>query len=172
MNKKNTSKPATGMVATKKNGSWADKIINISAILLFVGAFTWMIIAVVNDAGSDKTSTDAYIASLPSTQDTIAHNKICMVDDVYQGDYPTVEYKLINKTYYGCSQKATRDLAQKAKLRVAIDPVTNEEIDKAIALIAVHPKRDGKVLYFKSVETFNMYKKTGIHETELAKEKF
>ena len=159
MNKKNTSKPTPGKVATKKNRRWGDKILNVFAILLFVGAFTWMIIAVVNDARSDKTSTDAYIASLPSIQDTIAHNKICMVDDIYQGDYPTVEYKLINKTYYGCSQKATRDLAQKPKLRVAVDPVTNEEIDKAIAVVALNPKRDGKVLYFKSVESFNKYQK-------------
>lgn len=167
MNRKKTSKPATGKVRIKNKGHWSDKIINVFAILLFVGAFTWMIVAVVNDAQNDHTSKDAYIASLPPTQDTIAHNKICMVDDIYQGDFPTLELKLTNNRYYGCSQKARRELAQKSELRLAIDPVTNEEIDKAIAVIALHPKRDGKVLYFKSMETFIAFKtKPGNIETE------
>jgi hypothetical protein len=48
----------------------------------------------------DDPTQDGYVASLPPQQDTIRHNKICMVDDIYQGDYPTLPLTLNARTYY------------------------------------------------------------------------
>ena len=133
--------------------------INVFVIILFGGAFIWMGINVFNETTAEKKTQDAYLASLPNVKDTIAHSKICMVDNIYQGDYPSIPISINNRTYYGCSQKANRDLTSIDSLRVAIDPISKAEVDKAKAIIAIHPNKDGKVMYFGSKETYDQYLK-------------
>ena len=150
---------------TNKRGKAEEWFINILAII-FLGAGFVVIAYMATQMGSGHAkSEDGYLTSLPAQNDTIAHNRVCMVDDFYQGDYPTLSLALFNKTYYGCDAKATQDLVNKQDLRVAIDPVTKRKIDKASAVIGLHPKRDGKVLYFESKETFTQYLHSPSHET-------
>ena len=80
-----------------------------------------------------------------------------MIEDVYQGDFKTLSISMINKTYYGCSPKATKDLAADSTNRFAIDPISKRKVDKATAVIALHPDKNGKVLYFESKATHNKY---------------
>ena len=117
----------------------------------------FIVFMTANNTAHNDDGNDSYLASLPAQEDTIAHNKICMVDDIYQGDYPTINFSLANKTYFGCDAKAIQSLTTNADLRSAIDPVTHRKIDKASAVIAIDPKRDGKVLYFESMQTFTQY---------------
>ena len=116
-----------------------------------------MSVIIYNETTSEKDSKEQYIASLPSLTDTIPHSKICMVDDIFQGDFPSTPVSINNKTYYGCSQKATRDLTTVDSLRMAIDPMSKEKVDKATAIVAIHPDKDGKVMYFGSKDTYNKY---------------
>ena len=140
---------------TKKK--WETRLINAFAIVAFGVTFLWIGMSVYNEATSEKKMRDEFIAALPDVTDTIEHKKICMVDDIYQGDYPTLAVRVRNKTYYGCSQKAIRDLTGIDSLREAIDPVSQERVDKSKALIAIHPDRDGKVVYFGSKDTYGTY---------------
>ena len=133
---------------------------NTFAIVLFGGIFVWMGMTVYKEMTHEKEMDDQYRASLPNVRDTIDHRKVCMVDDIYQGDYPTLPVSVNDKTYYGCGQKATRDLNSVDSLRVAIDPVSKEKVDKATAIIAIHPKKDGKVMYFASKDTYDKYLNT------------
>ena len=152
---KGSMRTSVNSLKTKKGaGNWIKENI---ALVVFGGAL--IVFAYVSIQGGSKKNhgNNAYIASLPAQTDTIAHNKICMVDDIYQANYPTLMVMLSNRAYYGCSTKATQDLATQPKFRKAVDPITKSQIDKATALIAIHPKRDGTVLYFESEKTFNLY---------------
>jgi hypothetical protein len=149
-----------GKNAGKKKSKIEEWFINILAVVLLGGGIVLIVVMTAQMGRHDDPTEDGYIASLPPQQDTISHSKICMVDDIYQGDYPTLPLTLNTRTYYGCDVKAINSLTNKLELRTALDPVTNREIDKASAIIAIHPKRDGKVLYFESMESFNQYLNT------------
>lgn len=147
----------TGKNSGKKKSKFEEWFINILAIALLGGGMVLIVVMTAQMGRHDDPTKDGYIASLPPQQDTISHSKICMVDDIYQGDYPTLPLTLNTGTYYGCDAKAINDLTTKLALRTDLDPITNRKIDKASAIIAIHPKRDGKVLYFESMESFNQY---------------
>ena len=147
----------TGKKPGKKKSKFEEWFINILAIVLLGGTIVVIVFMTTQSAINDDKAKEAYLASLPPQQDTIAHSKICMVDDFYQGNYPTLPLKLSTKTYYGCDPKAIRELTAKNEVRSATDPVTGRKVDKAAAVIALHPKRDGKVLYFESHDTFAQY---------------
>ena len=141
----------------KSKGKWYEFSMNVFAIVGFAAAFLLIIWSYYRDASHEKQGEALYLASLPAVQDTIPHSKVCMVDDFYQGDFPTVAVSLNNTLYYGCSRKAARDLAAIDSLRIAVDPVTKKKVDKGVAIIAIHPDRNGKVVYFGSQETYNEY---------------
>lgn len=152
--KKSVKKPA------KKKGKLEEWFINILAIVLLGGALVVIVFMTTRMGSEHSNEKDQYLSSLPSQSDTISHSKICMVDDIYQGDYPTLSVRLSVNTYYGCDAKAIHDLSNKQEIRFAIDPVTKRKVDKASAVVGLHAKRDGKVLYFESKETFDQYLKT------------
>jgi len=149
--KKSVKKPA------KKKGKLGEWFINIFAIVLFGGGLVYFVLMTTQTSGPHSKEVDPYLASLPAQGDTISHNKICMVDDIYQGDYPTLSVGIAGRTYFGCDTKAILDLSSKQDIRFAIDPVTKKKVDKATAVIGIHPKRDGKVVYFESRETFTEF---------------
>jgi YHS domain-containing protein len=51
-----------------------------------------------------------------------------------------------------CKEK----LRSNAKSRVAIDPVSGKEVDKATAVIGASP--DGKVFYFENLDNLKQFK--------------
>lgn len=152
--KKSAKKPG------RKKGKIGEWFINVLAIVLLGGGLVLIVYMTTQMSGQHSKDTDQYLASLPSQSDTISHNKICMVDDIYQGDYPTLSVRLSANSYYGCDAKAIHELSTKQNVRFAIDPVTKCNVDKGSAVVGLHSKRDGKVLYFESNETFKQYLKT------------
>jgi YHS domain-containing protein len=75
---------------------------------------------------------------------------VCMINEHAMGkDQIPVEVE--GKTYYGCCEMCKKALAADAAKRVAIDPVTGKQVDKATAVIAA--QEDGRVFYFESDET-------------------
>ncbi len=148
----------------KKKGKAEEWFINILAIVLLGAGLVVIVYMTTQMSGTHSKDSDQYLASLPSQSDTISHNKICMVDDIYQGDYPTLAVLLSANTYYGCDAKAIHELSSKQDVRFAIDPVTKRKVDKASAVIGLNPKRDGKVLYFESKTTFTQYLNPDQHD--------
>lgn len=147
-------RPKKSVKIKQRANDWAKNTI---VLVVFGGAlilFAYMSMQVDSKEG---IANDNYLASLPAQQDTIAHDKICMVDNIYQANSPTILLTVSNRSYYSCSAKATQELATKPNIRQAVDPITKNQIDKATAVIALHPKRDGTVLYFESEKTFNQY---------------
>jgi YHS domain-containing protein len=81
--------------------------------------------------------------------------RVCMVNDsVFPKDQIPVQVD--GKTYFGCCEMCKGRLASDASARVATDPVSGKQVDKATAVIGTTP--DGKVLYFESDATFTAFK--------------
>ncbi len=82
--------------------------------------------------------------------------RVCMVNDtVFPRDQIPVEVE--GKTYFGCCEMCKGRLAKDEAIRMAIDPVSGKQVDKATAVIGAGP--DGKVQYFENEETFARFGK-------------
>ena len=74
---------------------------------------------------------------------------VCMINEHAMGkDQIPVEVE--GKTYYGCCEMCKKALAENADKRVAKDPVSGKQVDKATAVIAA--QEDGRVFYFENDE--------------------
>jgi YHS domain-containing protein len=81
---------------------------------------------------------------------------VCMVNEEAMGS-EQVPVEVDGKTYYGCCQMCKDSLTKNADKRVAKDPVTGKQVDKATAVIAA--QEDGHVFYFESDETLAKFNK-------------
>ena len=72
---------------------------------------------------------------------------VCMVNEHDMGK-PQIPVEVEGKTYYGCCAMCKKTLAENATARVAIDPVSGKQVDKATAVIAA--QEDGRVFYFEN----------------------
>ena len=80
---------------------------------------------------------------------------VCMMTDHL---FPKEQIPVVveNKTYYGCCEMCEARLKANAESRVAVDPVSGEQVDKAVAVIGATPA--GGVYYFESVENLKSFK--------------
>ena len=79
---------------------------------------------------------------------------VCMVNEQAMGK-DQIPVEVDGKTYYGCCDMCKKALADNAEKRVAADPITGKQVDKAKAVIAA--QEDGRVWYFESDETLAKY---------------
>jgi YHS domain-containing protein len=79
---------------------------------------------------------------------------VCMINEHAMGkDQIPVEVE--GRTYYGCCDMCKKALTTDATKRVAVDPVTRKQVDKATAVIA--SQQDGRVFYFENEENLARY---------------
>lgn len=133
-----------------------DTFVNVLTFVLFGVIFLVCGIAVYFNEVHRAEKTDKYISNLPSFEHSISPDKVCMHDNLYSAS-PRIPVHFMNRTYYGCNKKAIGYLSSDESLRFAIDPVDKTRVDKATAIIALHPDRNGKVMYFGSKQTYNKY---------------
>lgn len=74
---------------------------------------------------------------------------VCMVNEHAMGK-DQIPVEVDGKTYYGCCEMCKKALATDASKRVATDPISGKEVDKASAIIGA--AEDGHVFYFASLE--------------------
>jgi len=72
---------------------------------------------------------------------------VCMVNDAFY-DKKQVHVQVDGKDYYGCCEMCKERLAQEVSLRVAVDPVSGKEVDKATAVIGADSYK--RVFYFEN----------------------
>lgn len=82
-------------------------------------------------------------------------SKVCMINEQFM-DKEQIPVKVDGKTYYGCCEMCKKALASDASKRVAIDPVSLKEVDKAKAVIGADEK--GKVHYFENEENLRKFR--------------
>jgi YHS domain-containing protein len=127
-------------------------ILAVSAAVLFV---------TLSVAQSDKPAKSGMnMGDTPATQPSgkltkmESPKRVCMVTNkAFEDDQIAVEVG--GKTYYGCCEMCKGRLTSDAKLRSAVDPVSQKPVDKAEAVIAADSK--GKVFYFENDENLAAY---------------
>lgn len=77
-----------------------------------------------------------------------------MINDQFMGR-PQIPVLIDGRTYYGCCPACKETLEKRPEARMALDPVTQEPVDKAKAVIV--KDATGKVLYFASEETLRRF---------------
>ena len=82
---------------------------------------------------------------------------VCMVNDAVY-DKKQVHVQVEGKDYYGCCEMCKERLATDVALRVAIDPVSGKEVDKATAVIGADSYN--RVFYFENEKNFEKFKET------------
>jgi len=82
---------------------------------------------------------------------------VCMINDAYFGR-PQISVIVNGKTYYGCCPSCEAKLKNNINARMAIDPISKKQVDKATAVIGA--KFDTSVLYFENEENMKAYKIT------------
>ncbi|MCH5688793.1 hypothetical protein LWM68_33775 [Niabella sp. W65] len=80
-----------------------------------------------------------------------------MVNDAYMGK-KQFDVKFQGKTYYGCCEMCKERIPKDASVRVATDPYSHKQVDKAVAVIAV-TGNNGEVSYFESKDNYDNYLK-------------
>lgn len=129
-----------------------------SIIMLIVGIFV---------AGAALTLFVGITSSQPAltrsksvfqqSEKSLKKNLVCMVNDTYMKK-EQILVEVDNKKYYGCCQMCVETITNKRETRYANDPLTGNEVDKALAFIALNPESTaGKVLYFANVENYQKY---------------
>lgn len=84
----------------------------------------------------------------------VDNTEVCMVNDRFFGR-EQIPVLVDGKTYFGCCEGCKKRLAEDESVRYALDPLTNEKVDKATAVVGARP--DGSVLYFASRDTLERY---------------
>lgn len=95
-----------------------------------------------NVATSAIIFSDTAITKLPNKQ-------VCMINNRFMNS-DQIAVPLNNKTYYGCCEGCVKTLNEDSTSRFITDPLSGEQVDKAIAFIIGKPGSKEDVLYFKS----------------------
>nr|WP_262906049.1 hypothetical protein [Sphingobacterium sp. FBM7-1] len=87
--------------------------------------------------------------------DVVPSEEVCMVNNAYMGK-KQFEVNFEGKIYYGCCQMCKERIPKDPSTRVAIDPFSKKQIDKATAIIAI-TGNNGEVSYFENNTTYTNY---------------
>lgn len=86
--------------------------------------------------------SDTGLIRLPNSQ-------VCMINNKFMNK-DQIAVAVNNKTYYGCCEGCVKKLSEDPTSRFATDPLSGNQVDKAIAYIIGKPGTKDDVLYFKS----------------------
>jgi len=93
-----------------------------------------------------------------SLGDLVPSDQVCMVNNDYMGR-DQIEVIVDGKTYYGCCKMCEDRLPVDETVRVAVDPISKNQVDKADALIAITGSK-GEVSYFENEANYKKYVET------------
>lgn len=68
---------------------------------------------------------------------------------------PQLAVDIDGHTYFGCCEGCRNRLAADARLRAAVDPISGQTVDKAVAVVGVNAR--GGLVYFENAANFRTY---------------
>ncbi|MDH4227257.1 MAG: hypothetical protein OEV59_05840 [Deltaproteobacteria bacterium] len=98
------------------------------------------------------------VAAEPVIKEEPDKSKVCMINNRYMGS-GQIPVTVDGKTYYGCCAGCAKTLTDKKESRMAKDPLTGKEVDKATAFIAVDYS-NSTVYYFENKANYEKFIKT------------
>jgi len=95
------------------------------------------------------------ILAADNTVKQVNAKNICFINKTrFQRTLKSV--KVDGKTYYGCCDDCLAKLKDDPQTRMAVDPVSGKEIDKATAVIGAD--RNGKIYFFENRENLKKFR--------------
>lgn len=110
--------------------------------------------------GTDGKVVEVHLAAAAKSQakkaalTVVKNNLVCMINEQFM-NREQIPVEVEGKTYYGCCEGCKQTLAADASTRVAKDPVSGKEVDKATAVIGAD--ESGRVYYFENEANLNKY---------------
>jgi len=148
----------------KVNNKISKNSFDMSKIIIGFISLSALLFTACGQAGSNKAEAAQHSQATPeshghSTQigELVPSDEVCMVNDAYMGK-KQFDVKFGGKTYYGCCEMCKERIPKDASVRVAIDPYSHKQVDKALAVIAV-TGNNGEVSYFENKENYAKYVK-------------
>lgn len=108
------------------------------------------LVACNSRSGNDKAADAAN--SAPEIGDHLSNDLVCMINDVYMG-VPQTEVVYEDKTYYVSCDMCEERIPKEKEARIAIDPYTLKDVDKADAYIVLIGEQ-GQVAYFENEQNY------------------
>jgi len=124
-----------------------SNIIYISFLIIASVAF-----AACNSGNKDSETAKEQVTATPQSGDHVPSNLVCMVNNAYMG-VPQLEVAYEGKMYYGCCAMCQERIPKDKKARVAVDPYSLKDVDKADAYIVLVGDR-GEVVYFENEKNY------------------
>lgn len=123
---------------------------------LIISVFLTGVVACSRTGNTPTSSDERPQMSLPAGLTRVSDpSQVCMINDQFMGraQIPVV---VGGRTYYGCCPACKEKLENQPASRMALDPVTGEQVDKARAIIVQDSA--GKVMYFAREDTLRGYR--------------
>lgn len=114
-------------------------------------AFLFLVLVFVGQAVSLSSSGFA-----KESWKVVRSGEVCMVTNMHFGK-PQIPVEKEGKTYYGCCENCKATIENDKTARIAIDPYSKKEVDKAKAVIAAND--EGAVLYFENKANFDKHQR-------------
>jgi len=116
-----------------------------------------------NNAANDKNNIAAPITIFSDTAITKLPNKqVCMINNRFMNS-DQIAVSIDNRIYYGCCEGCVKALKDDSTTHYTADPLSGEQVDKAIAFIIGKPGSKEDVLYFKTETNAREYFAKNFH---------
>ena len=109
------------------------------------------------DTGSMNHSTGKTAGADYQKGDVVPHDEVCMVNNAFMGK-KQIEVVHNGKKYYGCCEMCEQRIPKEEAVRMAVDPVSKNQVDKAAAVIAITGDK-GEVTYFENEANYKAFLK-------------
>ncbi len=121
-----------------------------SLVLLGTLFFTSCSSGSQNQETSQQTVSNQ--SATPKQGDQVPNNLVCMVNNAYMG-VPQLEVPYEGKMYFGCCEMCQERIPKEKEARIAVDPYSLKDVDKAEAYIVLVGER-GEVAYFENEKNY------------------
>lgn len=126
---------------------------------------TSVVFIACNSGTNSSEDTEVTTNRSPQVGDQVPNNLVCMVNNAYMG-VPQLEVPYEGKTYYGCCEMCQERIPKEKEARIAVDPYSLKDVDKADAYIVLVGDQ-GQIAYFESEKNY----KELIAKSNLAQER-
>lgn len=137
-------------------------------ILLFIIASSFLLLGCNGDvltssAVVEEISTSPKLKIIDSSDSEVVDSTelrivdsryICMINNKYFNE-PQIQVAVDGKLYYGCCDRCKNMLSENEDSRFALDPVSENKVDKSLAVIGVDDNNN--VYYFENEENLKSF---------------
>ena len=130
-----------------------------------IAIMTLVVFIACNSGTNNSEDTEVTANRTPQVGDQVPNNLVCMVNNAYMS-VPQLEVPYEGKTYYGCCEMCQERIPKEKEARIAVDPYSLKDVDKADAYIVLVGDQ-GQIAYFESEKNY----KELIAKSNLAQER-